>query len=244
VTPAADKRSRRRRQHTETGSRAAGSDPEERSTCVSTQSLTEKILAEEIHFGPAFDFDVAKDFRHAGETHRVFMSNEGEAGDRVGGNRDGRFELELLAHRHLVGVFHPLGNEHAAGAAHAQSLAIEEPIQRRSVAVHAAVQIDAGFDRLGSQHRPFGNVNLFIFLDEFDSRHRQHLHGKKDGKNQDHFARVAIGLRKIYSELCGIGWWAGEAGRVEQAARLLDCAIVRGFGRRRACPGVGLRRAA
>ena len=158
-----------------------------------------KVLTKEIHFRPAFDFDIAENFGHAGQSHRLLVTNKGETGNRVRGDRDGRFELELFAHRHLVGVLHPFGDQHAASAAHAQPLAVEELIERRSVAVHATIEIDAGLNRLGPQYRPLGNVNLFVFVDEFDSRHGQHLHGGWEEKT--HAPNLSVLQPRIYSRL-------------------------------------------
>ena len=104
----------------------------------------------------------------AGEAHRVFVTDEAEAGKRIG---ERIVKAEFFDQPHRVGVFHALGNLYAASAALPDSVAIQVSIEAGADSVHALVHVDAGLDRFFAVIGAVRNFNFFILFDELDNRH-------------------------------------------------------------------------
>ena len=83
----------------------------------------------------------------------------------------GLWKRSFLEHAHRAGVFHALGDLHAAGAALGEAVAIEYFVESRAEAVEALVYIDAGLDRFLAKIGTRRNFNFLVLFDELDNRH-------------------------------------------------------------------------
>src|SRR5690606_24807891 len=80
-------------------------------------------------------------------------------------------KLELFHGAHGGRVFHPLRDQHAAHAALAEAVTIEDFVDRRAEAVDSLVDVDARLDGGLPQVGPWGDFNFLFFLNELDNRH-------------------------------------------------------------------------
>src|SRR5690606_25098137 len=112
----------------------------------------------------------------AGKPHRVFIADIGHRRQRVDSKRsDWRGnrapKAKFFNHAHLAGILHAFDNFHAAGATLAEAVTVDKLVQPRPDAVQPLVGVDARLDSFFPQVSTCGDLDFFLFLDEFNNWH-------------------------------------------------------------------------
>lgn len=143
---------------------------------VAVKRLAEEIFTEEVQFGAGLDFHVAVDERLAGEAHRVFVADVGQARHGIESARGNRrrhrhFEPRPFDPTHWARVLDAFDDLHAARAALSEAVTVHEGVDRSAKSVEPRMHVDARLDSFRAEVRSLGNFDFLVLFDELDQRH-------------------------------------------------------------------------